>query len=506
MADVTRNLSYQDLSDHFGQVELAYITFLNHGQQEDLQKFSQLMDQYIGLLLSSLMADRTYQGASDALFAGILYRINRRMDTELAKPMFFEFEGLSLNLAINPLLFYLYYEKPAQMLAGLKQMCYHVVFDYLTKYDWAYQEERTGKMMSVAMEVAINQYLQDLPGNSVGLDWVQEMTGDAYLDSHRGALYYYEAMLAVDQDPKKQGHQRLATTFNRMKGSGEMSDLYEQFTGSFDPRQASDLRADKADQLAKEMRKNPSMQQAIPQAKNNDLHRKIVNGLVRDSYRDLSEEMRKNLSNNLDVKIAQITKRRSLNWRDIIQRGLGTTVVPYRLSKNRMNRRQPYRIDLPGRTLDTASRLVAFFDTSASQNEGALAYSLGELANIQETLHADVWVVQVDTQVTKVEKLNRQTLKEFDFKGRGGTSFAPAFEWLHQMGFTDQDTVAVYFTDGYGDDNFERYGFTNMYWVLTDADPSEPVPLSTDGGGKILYLRGDEKYNRDILSQLTKRR
>lgn len=178
---------------------------------------------------------------------------------------------------------------------------------------------------------------------------------------------------------------------------------------------------------------------------------------------------------------------------------MGTSLVPYKLSKNRMNRRQPHRVDLPGRVLDTASRLVAFFDTSASQNEEALAYSLGELANIQKTLHAEVWVVHVDTTVQYAKQLSFQSLKDMEFAGRGGTSFAPAYQWLHDQGFTNEDTVAVYFTDGYGDDDFERYGFTNMYWILTETEVGDPSPLSTDGEGKVLYLKADERYNRHIL-------
>ncbi|EFG49948.1 hypothetical protein [Aerococcus viridans] len=38
-----------------------------------------------------------------------------------------------------------------------------------------------------------------------------------------------------------------------------------------------------------------------------------------------------------------------------------------------------------------------------------------------------------------------------------------------------------------------------MYWVLTETEVGDPSPLSTDGGGKVLYLKADERYNRHIL-------
>lgn len=40
-----------------------------------------------------------------------------------------------------------------------------------------------------------------------------------------------------------------------------------------------------------------------------------------------------------------------------------------------------------------------------------------------------------------------------------------------------------------------------MYWILTDTEPGDPSPLSTDGGGKVLYLKADERYNRRILNK-----
>src|SRR5699024_1688204 len=174
--------------------------------------------------------------------------------------------------------------------------------------------------------------------------------------------------------------------FNKMLGSGQMDDLYSQLAGNFDPNKAEELRIDSAKQLKKEMKNNRTMQPITPNSQYADLYRKLMNGLIKDSDSQMTEEIRLKLSSEVKVNIDTITNKRALNWRDVIKRGMGTTLVPYKMSKNRMNRRQPHRVELPGRILDAASRLVAFFDTSASQNEEALAYSLGELANIQKTL------------------------------------------------------------------------------------------------------------------------
>ncbi|WP_198434909.1 VWA-like domain-containing protein [Aerococcus urinae] len=495
------DLFYDDINQLFRELNYAFITYMNFGWSEDYDKFSQLMDEFIGLLCAKLMANRSYQGAGDVLFAGVLFQMDRRMSEDLAKPLNVSVEGTSLTLSVNPVLFFMYYQGPKQMLAGIRQICYHIIFNHLTDYDWAFLNEEDGKMMSVAMDTEVNQYIDNLPDHAASLDSMKQLLSKNSLNEKQGSLYYYQELKAARDDPKHHSHDRVWSTFEKMKGSGDMNDTYSQLSKNFDPEKARELRIESAEQLNDEMKKNHSMQPVIPQSKNNDLHRKIINGIVRKAYENMDEEMRQHLSGNIKEKVQVLFKQRSLNWKDIIMRGLGQAPIPYRYSKNRGNRRQPYRIDLPGRTLDTAAQLVAFIDTSASQNAEALAYSLAELANINKTLGTDIWVVQVDTQVVGVKKLDQSNVDQFQFEGRGGTSFAPAFEWLHENGFNDRNSVSVYFTDGYGDDGFERYGYQNMYWVLTTADPKEPSPLSTDSGGKLLYLRQDEKYNHRIIKQ-----
>lgn len=499
-------LAYDDIESLYRKVNFSYLRFMNFGHDEDYDKFSKELDSFIGVLISTLMNNQSYSGAGDALFAGILFRINREMSRTLAKPMNLQFKGLTLTLTINPILFRLYFKGgPTEMLAGIRQMCYHIIFNHLTAYDWAFDEEDDTKVMTIAMDAEVNQYIKNLPDHEVTLDWVKQTIQDKMLQEKEGTIYYYNKMKQTLDDPARPGHDRVKTTFEQMKGSGQLNDMYSQLATNFDPDKAKELRINSAEQLSDEMKKNHSMQPITSNGQNSDLHRKIINGLVRNAYEDMTEEMRENLSGELTEEIGKITKKRSLNWRDVIKRGIGSTAIPYKLSKNRVNRRQPYRLDLPGRTLDTISRLVAFIDTSSSQTPEALSYSLSELANIQKTLNTEVWVVQIDTTIQKAEKLSRQTLDHFNFKGRGGTSFAPAYEWLYENGFSDNDSVAVYFTDGYGDDGFERYGYHNMYWVLTDADPREPSPLSTDSEGKLLYLKADEKFNHQVVNNLVNR-
>ena len=496
------SLGYADMDALYRKMRVAYITYMNFGWDSDYEKFRDYMSDYLSLLTAKLMSNQSYHGAGDVLFAGVLYQLDRQFSSTLSKPMNLSIEGLNLTLTINPVLFFMYYEGPKRMLAGIRQMCYHIIFNHLTDYDWAYKSEADGKMMSVAMEMEINQYINNLPQHSLRLDWLRDLLDQPGLKEKQGSLYYFQQMKAAYDDPKHRCHDRVWSTFEHMKGTGAIDDTYSQLSGNFDPKKTKELRIDSMEQLNNEMKKNLSVQMVIPDSQNNDLHRQIIDGIVRKAYQNLDKEMRERMSGNIKERVTRLVKQRSLNWRSIIKKGLGSAPIPYDFSKNRANRRQPFRIDLPGRVLATARRMIAFIDTSASQNKQALNYSLAELANINKTLGTDIWVVQVDTKVVQIDRLDQKTLENFSFKGRGGTSFAPAYQWLHDNGFNDENSVAVYFTDGYGDDGFERYGYHNMYWILTDADPKEASPLSTSSEGKLLYLRADEKYNHYLLNQL----
>ncbi|MDK6421232.1 hypothetical protein QP124_06115, partial [Aerococcus urinae] len=71
------DLLYDDINQLFRELNYAFIIYMNFGWSEDYDKFSQLMDEFIGLLCAKLMANRSYQGAGDVLFAGVLYQMDR---------------------------------------------------------------------------------------------------------------------------------------------------------------------------------------------------------------------------------------------------------------------------------------------------------------------------------------------------------------------------------------------------------------------------------------------
>ncbi|MGH2080537.1 hypothetical protein ACRCJU_04270 [Aerococcus urinaeequi] len=92
---------FENIESTFRKMRIAYITFLNHGQYEDYEKFADTQNQLLGILTATLMNNQDSQkGARDVLFAGILFHTDREMNGSLAKPITIGFRGLDLVMTI----------------------------------------------------------------------------------------------------------------------------------------------------------------------------------------------------------------------------------------------------------------------------------------------------------------------------------------------------------------------------------------------------------------------
>lgn len=100
----------------------------------------------------------------------------------------------------------------------------------------------------------------------------------------------------------------------------------------------------------------------------------------------------------------------------------------------------------PGTISDGTSHLGLLIDSSASMNTTWLTQISSEAQRMLDEGAVDkVTVVVCDTQVHKTAEYNKGELIDTNIPGRGGTRFAPAFEWLNEH--APDVTAAIYFTD-----------------------------------------------------------
>jgi predicted metal-dependent peptidase len=134
-------------------------------------------------------------------------------------------------------------------------------------------------------------------------------------------------------------------------------------------------------------------------------------------------------------------QQKKINWRNILRQFYGQHISPHKEStRKRPNRRTGY-IHPGTRKLMVDRHLVAV-DTSGSIDKDLLAEFLGVINQMTDYLPIDL--MQCDCGVTDMPRPFDRRKCQFEFKGRGGTSFDPIMEVVNQKHYKS----VVILTDG----------------------------------------------------------
>jgi predicted metal-dependent peptidase len=133
---------------------------------------------------------------------------------------------------------------------------------------------------------------------------------------------------------------------------------------------------------------------------------------------------------------------------------------------------------LPSMYEEACGKVAVIADTSGSISDEEGKQFFSELdAVLAQVLPSEVVFVQADYVVQDVKVLERGSrLKDYKltFKGRGGTAFAPAFQYIQEH---HQDVQAiVYLTDLESDDfgKAEQFAIAPTLWVSTNRKTEAP--------------------------------
>ena len=112
---------------------------------------------------------------------------------------------------------------------------------------------------------------------------------------------------------------------------------------------------------------------------------------------------------------------------------------------------------------------VTVIDSSGSVSNGLLAQFGGELTELMTSCDIDeIYIVWVDTQVQNVQTYTQRDMPiVLEVKGRGGTAFEPAFEWVEENNI--DPSLLIYFTDMCG--SFPLYAPNYpVIWVAYESN------------------------------------
>ena len=311
--------------------------------------------------------------------------------------------GIGMRLVINPDFFQSLEELHQQGL--LKHELLHIAFGHIILSD-LYSNK---KLFNIAADIEINQYISSdmLPDGGLTLESFPEMT----LPVRAGTRVYYDLLNQTCDQNGNSSNEALQSILDQMNGNSQYCHAeWEEIT---------DL---------------------------GEAEKKLVQKQYEHQMKQTAEEIKKNCG-NIPGELAEIIERlftvppSKFNWKAYLKRFINNASTVYTKKLRRKNNKR--YTGNPGLKIKHKNHVLVGVDTSGSVSSEELVEFMHELVHMTRTGN-DITVAQFDTQVTDVSKFDVK--KNWDIKGRGGTSFQPVVD--HYNHPKSQYSAFVCLTDG----------------------------------------------------------
>lgn len=405
----------------------------------------------------------------------------------------------------------------------------HLLYDHHSQFDY-YLKHGYGEIVNIATDCQINQQEmiarnKNLTSYGITLDSVKRYTNNPNLKPKDTSKYYFDEMLSnsnqSQNNQNSQGQQGSGSgsVFGGAQSSGENSNNQAQKNGS--PSSSSnkgdeqsnsqnggksqsgdgdplgqkeshkvwnntpdDCKGDAGDQPANA----DAAEKALADAVQNAME---MPGINADKARGLVA------GNILDRMLTGESKKGKLPIKSVLLRGAGRLKMGERRTYRKINPKQGNRIDIRrGKVEENGKNIHCFLDNSGSMGEFEINWAMSEIAAVAKKVKAKLEVYPFDTKVYAEHKqyADRNGKYHFTPVGRGGTSFQPVFDYLHdKTRANNRDDLIIILTDGYGESQVDTHNLNNVIWLLVEEKRNT---LSVkDPVGKVAWLDQDEKYH-----------
>jgi len=342
--------------------------------------------------------------------------------------------GIGVQLSVNPDFFNSLSEE--HRIGLVKHELLHIGFGHLTMRDM-YSDH---KLFNIAADLEINQYIdvKYLPDGGITMDSFPELT----LPPRAGTKTYYDLLSQAKDDGT----------------SPSLDSMLNDETGD-SPYDSHPTWAE-FDELT-------------------EAEKKLIEKQVEHQLKEVAEQTEKKQGNIPGEFAELISKLRHIepakfDWKGYLRRFVGNSTVSYtKKLRRKYNKRY---VANPGLKIKFKNHILVGVDTSGSVSSDELVEFMHELHHMHKTGHK-ITVAQCDTSLRTVEEFNPK--KDWNIKGRGGTSFQPVIDHYNEYG---RYTALIYLTDGeaYNPDNCPA----NTLWVLSsrsqmnDALPGKVIKLN----------------------------
>lgn len=201
-----------------------------------------------------------------------------------------------------------------------------------------------------------------------------------------------------------------------------------------------------------------------------ELAKEVIRQAIKEAA-DAHKKARGHLPSEIEEAIEEWLKPPVISWRTLLKRFLAASIKSgSKRSWKRPNRR--FGEMQKGKLSDRMVSVTIAIDTSGSVSDEDFKSFISEMRAIQSCYKGTMTVIECDAQIQKTYKLSKYKKVQRNFKGRGGTSFRPVFEYIKEKGV--KTDLLVFFTDLCGDQEQCTKPPYPVLWVSTM--PSQKVP------------------------------
>jgi len=405
--------------------------------------------------------------ATDQFYGELLTRLPRQLVATLTSPFALAWRDNQLVLQYGPNAVARTFLRFDSLQAGLKHVALHVVWQHPLRY--REQVATQHQLVTLATDLAVNQYVDGLPDEAVRLATVQPLvTTKLPLKADSGI---YLKLLQQQQQPDKQDDQS-------QSGQATTGDDRQPSVGDEQTPPIDDVQSwTDSGQLT-----NPNLAAARLQQ------------LAKDAWAQTNEVGRGLVAGKVAAQLAVQRHAPQIDWRQLLARGVGQIPSGKQLSRARFNRRQPFRMELPGQISETRLDLQVYVDNSGSISDTTLQQLLSQVATLTQMVTATITVKAFDAIVQPGQTYQASLPQQIRFtrRGGGGTVYQAIFDDLAAHHLTNATTLALILTDGRGEAQVEPHRFTNVVWLLASANDHLSVnPVI----GRVVNLKiGDDEH------------
>ena len=415
------------------------------------------------------------------------------------------------------------------------EMC-HILWEHPNVYK-QHSENGYHEIVNLATDTQINQdpliaSNKTITDYGITLDKMKKMFGLPNLKANQPSSYYFEEFMKVWKQQQKQRQQKCAycqqqeqqqqqqngqgqdqgqngqgqdqgqngqgqghCTCGRQhghgkgQGSGQGTGLDDHNTWYKTP---SDVTTEDGDSIGK-----IASQKDTRTAVADIVKRVSQDPVVRDKVD--SQKMRGLMAGGLyDQAIEGKSEKGKLPLKTVLQQGIGRLRAGVRSTYSRIYKHQGNRpVIKKGKKKLWNKNIRVFLDNSGSMGTFEISWATMEVAAIAKAIKANLSIIPFDTVVYSENEQVIPKSGKFKFvpTGRGGTSFQPVFDYMKQVGVTNQNDVVIIISDGYGESHIENYGFRNVIWVMVESKTNTLSVREQDIRGHLVaYLEDDYRY------------